>query len=82
MTPAGDPYASIKVYATKEEKPVHARTIALAAAYYNLGNALSAQKKLDKAIAAYQKAMQLLAPKNAIASTNLNKALREQKKAR
>lgn len=41
-----------------------------AKAYYNLGNALSNQKKLDKAIAAFQKALQI-EPNLALAQNNL-----------
>ncbi|MFO5470370.1 MAG: tetratricopeptide repeat protein, partial [Dolichospermum sp.] len=50
-----------------------------AIAYYNLGIALSDQKKLDEAVAAYQKAIEL-DDKLAIAYYNLGIALRDQKK--
>ncbi|NMG22767.1 tetratricopeptide repeat protein, partial [Brasilonema bromeliae] len=50
-----------------------------AKAYYNLGIALSDQKKLDQAIATYNKAIQL-APNYANAYNNLGLALSEQKK--
>ncbi len=50
-----------------------------AVAYYNLGLALSGQKKLDEAIAAYRKAIQLN-PKDAKAYYNLGNALSNQKK--
>ena len=48
-------------------------------AYYNLGIALSDQKKLDAAVAAYQKAIQLN-PNYALAYYNLGNALSKQKK--
>ncbi|MEH2309798.1 tetratricopeptide repeat protein, partial [Nostoc sp.] len=48
-------------------------------AYYNLGIALREQKKLDAAVAAYQKAIQLN-PNDADAYNNLGNALGEQKK--
>ncbi|MBW4454873.1 MAG: tetratricopeptide repeat protein [Nostoc indistinguendum CM1-VF10] len=51
----------------------------LADAYYNLGNALSEQKKLDAAVTAYQKAIQLN-PNLATAYYNLGIVLRQQKK--
>ncbi|MBD2559839.1 MULTISPECIES: tetratricopeptide repeat protein [Nostoc] len=50
-----------------------------ATAYYNLGNALSDQKKLDEAIAQYRKAIEL-DPKYANAYNGLGNALRDQKK--
>ncbi|BAY79561.1 TPR repeat-containing protein (plasmid) [Nostoc linckia NIES-25] len=50
-----------------------------ATAYYNLGIALSYQKKLDKAVAAYEKAIQLN-PNYADAYNNLGIALSYQKK--
>ncbi|OBQ27991.1 MAG: hypothetical protein AN483_17930 [Aphanizomenon flos-aquae MDT14a] len=50
-----------------------------AGAYNNLGNVLSDQKKLDGAVAAFQKAIEL-DPKLAAAYNNLGNALRDQKK--
>jgi tetratricopeptide (TPR) repeat protein len=50
-----------------------------ARAYYNLGNTLRQQKKLDEAIVAYQKTLQLN-PNDADAYNNLGIVLGEQKK--